>query len=211
MGFQFGGFIALHRGGVRMPLTHWQRVYGPEEDLDIEDSLDVFVRAVHRGRWQVVLEETSIDDASARGAKTLAVTTHDRCVLLFDRSGVLSCDAETPGAMSTFDHHLAALTAAGPVASLFVYWLDGTSDSYFFSLFERGARVRRWASLPTEEGELTLDEGSPLETEPAGPTHGEERVDMASRALLGDRGIVEIACEHDAPVYTVERNFAARG
>ena len=162
MSFQFGGFIALHRGDVRMPLTEWQRAYGPEEDLDLEDSLDAFVRALHRGRWQVVLVETSIEEASARSAKTLAVTAHDRCVLLFDRTGVLSCDAETPGAMSAFDEHLAAMTTAGPVASLFAYWLDGTSDSYFFALFERGARVRRWASLPTEAGVLVLDEGPRL-------------------------------------------------
>lgn len=207
MGFSFGGFIALHRAELRLPLTEWQRLHGPEEDLGVQDSLDAFVALIDGRRLQMTLEETSMDDATARDARTPAVTSYGRSVLMFDRSRVLGCEAETPGALTALDRQLAELSALPQFEALFAYSLDGISDSYFFAVFAGSARVRRWSSLPTGTGLVGVDEGLPLSTEPAFDVHGEERIDRASRHLLGERSLLDLVGEHTERVFVIDRVY----
>ena len=96
---------------------------------------------------------------------------------------------------------MAAVSARPEVARVLAFTLDGNSGTCGFAVFEGGARVRRWAYVPTGAAPIRLDAGAPLPTEPAGEVHGETRIDAAAQALLGDRTLSAFAVRHPGPVF----------
>jgi hypothetical protein len=184
--FKFGGVLVEHR---EIPPT---------------DSSDAILAALHEGRVHRLDVVIHPEEASSRDAEAPSVTSHRGCVIIFDREAGLRCEFEQEG-MSKYDARLAALTMARPeIGRAMVFHLDGTSGTYAFSVFADGSRVRRWAFIPTDPEPLRIDEGAPLPTEPQGEVHGESRIAAASRALLGDRSILALTSEHDAPVFACE-------
>jgi hypothetical protein len=81
------------------------------------------------------------------------------------------------------DDRLAALTSDAGVVSAMAFHLDGTSDTYAFMIFERGACARRCAFVPFDQ------------------------VVDATRPLFGDRTIITIAGAH-GPVCLLDVNVA---
>lgn len=65
----------------------------------------------------------------------------------------------TPGKESGFDKKLASVSKEGPIL---VFFLDGTSGTYGFSVFEDGERTRRWAAIGVD---ILCNEGEYLEAE----------------------------------------------
>jgi hypothetical protein len=66
-----------------------------------------------------------------------------------------------PGKEGRLDEILKSLSIEGTILT---YIVDGVSRTYCFSLFSHGERVRRWG---TEPGNVWVDEGQPIDGEPA--------------------------------------------
>jgi hypothetical protein len=93
----------------------------------------------------------------------------------------------TPGIESGFDKKLANVSKEGLIL---VFFLDGTSGTYGFSVFENGERIRRWAA--TEE-DILCNEG--------------EYLDVELPFIAGMENTGEYACGEEARMIGVFENY----
>ncbi len=97
------------------------------------------------------------ESLNVKGAQSAAGSINKKAIVLNE---FLPYDCSfTPGKESGFDKKLASVSRDG---AILVFFLDGSSGSYGFSVFEDGEKKRRWAA--TEE-EILCNEGDYLEVE----------------------------------------------
>jgi len=78
--------------------------------------------------------------------------------ILFDHYLPYDC-SYVPGELTRFDNQLIRFSGQ---ADILVFLLDGFSETYGFSLFQKGKLARRWATGP---GNISCDEGDLLNAE----------------------------------------------
>ena len=208
MGFSFGGHIVEHRAPVKAPRT-LRALYEEYPELDDEPqpdpdaSLD-FLELAYDGKVHRTDEMVGLEVASSREGDRPYVTFDQRCVVVFDRWGALSCDFEQEEPPSTFEARLAAYTLRRDIQRLMVFTLDSVSDSYGFIVFEGGKRVRRFSFIPAPEEPIRIDEGARLATEPEEEAHPHDRIDQAAKSLLGRR-LIELAGDESLRAFVCDK------
>lgn len=206
MGFNFGGFVVQLRAPVPalipLPQSITDLTYDPAIERH-EPSARV-LEALYGARVRRIEETVAAHEATSAEARFRAVAVYRRCILVFDRGGALGCDFERDAPLRGIDAALARLTSQRDVARTMVFSFDSVSETYAFAVFEGGARVRRWAEIPTDAAPISIDEGVRLPTEPTGATHPESRIDAASTLLLEDITLTAFAVGDEQPVFVCE-------
>lgn len=204
MAFVFGGYIAQYRGPIAIPRPLPERYADPTYDGedDPDTSVDLLA-ALYEGKVHRLEIVARLPDLTLRDIEVPVVAFHRDCVVVLDNDGPMS--AEFEGSTETrHDQRLAAFSSRPEVAKVMVFWFHGHSDTYAFAVFENGARTRRWSVIPSDDGVIGVDEGTPLPTEPTEDADGEARVEGATKALLGDTTVGALTSA-DGPAFSCDR------
>ncbi len=103
-------------------------------------------------------EGFTFSDAIARQNESIAVASVGACTMLLHHFLPYDCSYEA-GKEGRLDEILGQMSEDGDIMNFII---DGVSETYCFSLFVKGKRVRRRA---VEPGKVWCDEGVPLDSE----------------------------------------------
>jgi hypothetical protein len=123
--------------------------------------------------------DINLSDACEREFRDAAVFHYAGKIIIIDQFKPYD-HAYSPGETNTFDKRLSAISSDG---TAFTAFLDDTSGTYGYSLYQQGGRRRRWAVTP---GETLVDEGDALTAESAEwEADPEQRIFAIIRDLIG--------------------------
>jgi hypothetical protein len=193
MSIQLGGVIVQYRVPIAIPRPLAERYRDPDYDGDDDpDSAPELLRCLYDGTVRRIEEIAELPALVLADVTEPLVAYHPPCVIVLDRSVAARSNLDDTSGLSALDERLAALSAADHVERVLVFHCDGWSDTHAFCVFEKGARSRRFARIPGGDGEVRIDDGLPLPTEPEGDASPEMRVVSATRAHLEDATIASL-------------------